>query len=60
MGAKVSNPIASFKQIDVTRVVKGAAAAGMVVARIEVNRDGKIIAIAEHCASKEINDWDEK
>jgi hypothetical protein len=54
----VSNPRTLFKQIDVTRVVKGLTAAGMVVGRVEVDRDGKIIAIAEHCAAKETNDWD--
>jgi hypothetical protein len=56
--AQVSNPRTLFKQIDVTRVVKGLTAAGMVVGRVEVDRDGKIIAIAEHCAAKETNDWD--
>ena len=33
----------TFKQRDVTRALKAAAAAGIKVARIEIDRDGKIV-----------------
>ena len=36
----------SFKQGDVRRLVKAAIAAGVEVARVEVDRDGKITVIA--------------
>ena len=36
----------TFKQQDVTRAVKGAVAAGMPIAAIEVGKDGKIVIIA--------------
>ena len=33
----------TFKQQDVTRALKAARAAGTVVAKVEINRDGKIV-----------------
>jgi hypothetical protein len=36
----------TFKQRDVTQAVKGVIAAGMKVARCEIDREGKIILIA--------------
>lgn len=40
----MSNRSATFKQVDVTRAVKGAVAAGLVVGRIEIDqRTGKIV-----------------
>jgi hypothetical protein len=36
----------TFKQSDVTRAVKAVVAAGVGVARVEVDRSGKIIVIA--------------
>jgi hypothetical protein len=35
----------SFKQIDVTRALKGAQAAGMDVAKVEIDKDGRIVVI---------------
>lgn len=44
----MSNTRAPFNQIDVTRAVKGAVAAGLAVARIEVDpRTGKIVIHSE-------------
>jgi hypothetical protein len=36
----------TFKQTDVTRMVKAVAAAGVEIARVEVDRGGKIVIIA--------------
>jgi len=42
----MANRPAPFKQVDVTRAVKGAVAAGLSVGRVEIGRDGTIIVIA--------------
>ena len=51
---------ARFQAADVARAVKGAEAAGKSVARVEVDRDGKIVVVigkpADHSA--EANEWD--
>ncbi|MGR3368819.1 MAG: hypothetical protein ACU0CC_07570 [Sagittula sp.] len=48
-----------FKQADVTRAVKGVVAAGLSVARTEIDRDGKIVVIIGAPGSaKDANDWD--
>jgi hypothetical protein len=36
---------ARFKQSDVRRAIQGAMAAGLSVARVEIDRDGKIVII---------------
>jgi hypothetical protein len=36
----------TFRQIDVTRALKGARKAGVDVARVEIDRDGKITVVA--------------
>jgi hypothetical protein len=36
----------TFKQGDVTKALKGAAKAGVKIARVEIDRDGKIVVIA--------------
>ena len=45
----------TFKQQDVTRVLRAAAAAGIEVQRIEVGKDGKIIVVAGKAAAAETN-----
>jgi hypothetical protein len=54
----------SFKQGDVTRALKGAAAAGIDVCRVEIDREGRIIVVigaAASCDTKvnsDVNEWD--
>jgi hypothetical protein len=45
----------TFKQQDVTRVLRAAAAAGIEVQRIEVGKDGKIIVVTGKAAAAETN-----
>ena len=45
----------TFKQQDVTRVLRAAAAAGIEVQRIEVGKDGKIIVVTGKAAGAETN-----
>jgi hypothetical protein len=57
-----------FKQGDVAKIIKAAAAAGRVVVRIEVDKDGRIIVILANgkgqlsgeanCGDAQ-NEWDE-
>ena len=42
----MSRALLTFKRSDVTRALKAAAAAGIDVGRIEIDRDGKIIVVA--------------
>jgi imidazolonepropionase-like amidohydrolase len=52
----------TFRQRDVTAAVKAARAAGVEVARIEVDKDGKIVVIAGkplEQPGKQTNEWDE-
>lgn len=55
------NTRATVKQIDVTRAVKGAVAAGLAVARVEVDqRTGKIVIFPEGGQGGNTgNEWDE-
>ena len=54
------NTRATVKQIDVTRAVKGAAAAGLAVARVDVDqRTGKIVIFSDGAAGSAPNPWDE-
>lgn len=47
----MSNRAATFKQVDVTRAVKGAVAAGLLVGRVEVDqRTGKIVIFSAGAA----------
>lgn len=52
---------ARFKQVDVTRALKGAQAAGFRVGRIEIDRHGNIVILSEHAAPPPAgaNEWDE-
>ncbi len=52
----------NFRQRDLTRAIKGARAAGIDVARIEIEKDGKIVILpAQLAATPETggNEWDE-
>lgn len=55
----MSNRTAPFKQVDVTRAVKGVVAAGMSVGRVEIDRSGKIVVVASSDTESEANEWDE-
>lgn len=50
----------TFRQRDVTRAVKAVLAAGVEIARVEVDRTGKIVIMAgKPAADTERNEWDE-
>jgi hypothetical protein len=57
------NRRATFREADVSRALKGARKAGLKVARIEIDCDGKIAVIAgapvPGDGQKEGNEWDE-
>ena len=53
---------AAFTQGDVAKVLKGARAAGMDVRRIEIDREGKIVALFGRPGAGDAvpaNEWDE-
>jgi hypothetical protein len=54
----------TFKQTDVTRAIRAAVAAGVEVARVEVDKEGRIVIIAgkaDSGAERNVrNGWDEK
>lgn len=57
---------AVFTQADIAKLLKGAKAAGMTVASVEIDRSGKIVARfgasgpgADGVAPAEANEWDE-
>lgn len=59
----MSRGACTFRQRDVTAAVKAVAAAGVAIARVEVDKDGKIVIIAggpngaiEESGGK--NEWD--
>jgi hypothetical protein len=52
-----------FRQRDVTRAVKAVAAAGVAVAKVEVDRDGKIVVVVGEPSQNRLssnggNEWD--
>jgi hypothetical protein len=54
---------ATFRQQDVTRAVKAVAAAGVHIARIEIDKSGKIVIITADPTEQpgermEANEWD--
>jgi hypothetical protein len=51
----------TFRQQDVTRAVKAVAAAGVAIARVEIDKAGKITIITaseERSSDREANEWD--
>jgi len=61
--ARASRKPSNFRQTDLARAVRGARAAGVEVARIEVGRDGKIVVIVGKPESADttkdpVNEWD--
>jgi hypothetical protein len=61
-----SRPRSAFRQRDVTRAVKAVAAAGVSIARVEIDKTGKITIIAATPAEagqqddldRELQDWE--
>jgi hypothetical protein len=52
-----------FRQRDMTRAVKGVTAAGVTVAKVQVDKDGKIVVVVgeprqNSVSSIEGNEWD--
>jgi hypothetical protein len=55
----VSRAPAIFRKADLKKAVEAVAAAGQVVARVEVDRDGKIVIVtAGQPERREGNEWD--
>jgi hypothetical protein len=55
----VSRAPAVFRKADLKKAVEAVAAAGQVVARVEVDRDGKIVIVtAGQPERREGNEWD--
>jgi hypothetical protein len=57
----VARAPAIFRQQDVTRAFRAAKAAGVRVARVEIDRDGKIVIVTaddELDERREENEWD--
>jgi hypothetical protein len=48
------NRTARFKKTDVTRALKGAAAAGAKVSRVEIGGDGQLVLVLDDLARQEI------
>jgi hypothetical protein len=51
-----------FRQRDVTRAIRGARAAGVEVARIELDKEGRIVIVPAQTATTseaKRNEWDE-
>jgi hypothetical protein len=60
----MSRAPSTFRQQDVTKAVKAVAAAGVHIARVEIDKAGKIVIIAKEPSEKpresatEVNEWD--
>ena len=51
----------TFRQRDMTRAIRAARAAGVEIARIEIDPNGRIVIIAgngEQPEQREVNEWD--
>jgi hypothetical protein len=62
--ALMSRTPSTFRQQDVTKAVKAVAAAGVHIARVEIDKAGKIVIITTDATenqsgeSAEVNEWD--
>ena len=56
----MSRGLHKFKQGDVTKALKGAVNAGLSVARVEIDREGRIVVITGRPDQSplELNEWD--
>ena len=61
----MSRAPSTFRQQDVTKAVKAVAAAGVHIARVEIDKAGKIVIIAKDPtenqsgeSATEVNEWD--
>ncbi len=59
----MTRPPSTFRQSNVTRAIKGAIAAGVTIARVEIDKDGKIVIVLPGSApdareSNGGNEWD--
>jgi hypothetical protein len=52
----MSRAPSTFRQQDVTKAVKAVAAAGVHIARVEIDRDGRIVIIASNGELE--SEWD--
>jgi hypothetical protein len=64
MGAMMGRGPCTFRQKDVTRALKAARAAGVEVAKVEIDKDGKIVVVAGKPTEMAVNGaannpWDE-
>lgn len=51
---------ARFKQADLTRAFKGAAAAGIRVSKVEIDPSGRIVILTDSASPLPVaNEWDE-
>jgi hypothetical protein len=52
----------TFRKRDLTQALKGARAAGIKIARCEIDREGKIVVIADNGTSRDnskLRDWED-
>jgi hypothetical protein len=49
----------TFKQRDLTRAIRAVQAAGVVGARVEVGKDGKIVVVLGEAEVETSNPWDQ-
>jgi hypothetical protein len=60
---KMARSPATFRQQDLTRALRGAAAAGLNIASVEIDKSGKIVIVPgsasdARCDGREGNEWD--
>ena len=53
----MTRPRTPFRQADISRAVKGATAAGLVIGRVEIDPDGTIVIVS---AMRQIKRWQER